>query len=127
MPYLTEFMAFPVRPGKEARAAEWLEMLVARQAECVATLDREAMHFESIFQVRIAERLHLCWFSAQGNAGAHVSTSSFEVDQLHMQFWRECIDSAAPPLKFEHVVNFVPPAVAEAIAERERALAQSAA
>ena len=127
MPYVTELMAFPVRPGKESRAAEWLAMLVARQPECVATLDREAMHFESIFQIHIAGRLHLSWFSVQGGAGAHVDSSPFDVDRLHMEFWRECIDSSAPALTFTHVVDFVPPAIAEAIAARERMLARGAA
>ena len=123
MSYVTELMAFPVLPGKEARAAEWLDMLVARQPECVTTLDREAMHFESIFRVHIGGRLHLSWFSVQGETGSHVDSSPFDVDKLHLEFWRECIDSSAPPLKFTHVVNFVPPSIAEAIADRERMLA----
>lgn len=127
MPYITEFMAFPVRPGKESRAAEWLKMLVAKQPECVATLDREAMHFESIFETHIGGRLHLSWFSLQGEAGAHVISSPFEIDKLHMEFWDECIDSSTPPLKFTHVVSFVPLTIAEAIANRERMLAQGTA
>ena len=126
MPYLTDFIAFPIRVGKESRAAEWLAMLVARQAECVATLDREAMHFESIFQIHIAGRLHLSWFAARSPAGASVDSSPLEVDQLHMEFWRECIDSSTTPLKFTHVINFVSPSIEEAIVERERMLAQRA-
>ena len=127
MPYVTDFIAFPVRPGKESRAAEWLAILVARQAECVATLDREAMHFESIFQIQIAGRLHLSWFGVRSPTGAPVASSPLEVDRLHMEFWRECIDSSAPPLKFNHVINFVPPSIGDAIVERERMLAQGAA
>jgi hypothetical protein len=85
------------------------------------------MHFESICQIHIAGRLHLSWFSVHGGAGAHVDSSPFGVDKLHMEFWRECIDSSTPPLQFTHVVNFVPPSIAEAIADRERLLAQGAA
>jgi len=123
MAHITEFLAFPVYSGKESRAAEWLAMLDARQGECVATLDREAMHFESIFQVHIADRLHLCWFAVRGQAAASVESSPLAVDKLHVAFWRECIDSSAPPLKFTHVVNFVPVSIIDAIAERERMLA----
>ena len=101
-------------------------MLLARQAECVATLDREAMHFESIFQVHIAGRLRLCWFDVRGQAGGSVDSSPLEVDKLHVEFWRECVDSSAPLLKFTHVVNFVPSSILDAIRQRERMLAAGA-
>ena len=126
MAHITEFIAFPVCSGKESRAAEWLAMLLARQAECVATLDREAMHFESIFQVHIAGRLRLCWFDVRGQAGGSVDSSPLEVDKLHVEFWRECVDSSAPLLKFTHVVNFVPSSILDAIRQRERMLAAGA-
>jgi len=123
----TEFMAFPVRPGKEQRAELWLQTLVQRQAECIATLDREAMHFESIFRAEINGRLYLSWFSVQGTTGAHVKSSPFPIDKLHMEFWAECIDTSVPPTTHEHVVNFVPPSIVAAIHVRERALANNAA
>jgi hypothetical protein len=119
MPHVTEFMTFAVVPGKEARAQEWLQMLQARQSECVATLDREHMHFESIFRHEANGRLYLSWFSVQGPAGAHVASSEFEVDKLHMAFWKECIDASVPPVKHQHVVDFIPPAVAAAISARD--------
>jgi Family of unknown function (DUF6176) len=118
----TELMSFAVKPGKEARAEEWMKLLVERQAECVQTLDREAMHYETIFKCRMGDRLVLSWFSVQGRKGAHVRSSPFEVDQLHMQFWDECIDRSVPPLTFEPVVSFVPPAVQAAIEHRDRSL-----
>jgi hypothetical protein len=65
--------------------------------------------------------------SVQGKAGTHVNTSPFEVDVLHMQFWRECIDASVPPLTFAHVVSFVPPSVEEAITSRASNLAQTVA
>jgi Family of unknown function (DUF6176) len=122
MPYTTELMSFAVKPGKEARAEEWMKLLIERQAECNQTLDREAMHFETIFKCQMGERMVLSWFSVQGDKGAHVSSSPFPIDQLHMQFWQECIDPNVPPLKFEHVVNFLPPAVQAAIDVRDAAL-----
>lgn len=127
MPCITELMSFPVKLGKEDRAAQWLQLLVERQAECVETLDREAMHFESIFRIELQGRLYLSWYCHQGSAGAHVRSSPFPIDQLHMQFWAECIDASIPPLRHQHVVNFIPSAVAHAIAEREHALAKPAA
>jgi hypothetical protein len=127
MPYATELMSFPVKAGMELRAQQWMQTLVERQAECVATLDREAMHFESIFRVEVDGRLYLSWFSVQGTTGAHVNSSPFPIDKLHMEFWAECIDSSAPPLKHLHIVNFVPADIACAIQDRERTLASSAA
>jgi hypothetical protein len=32
----------------ESRAEEWMAQLFRREAECVSTLDREAMHYESV-------------------------------------------------------------------------------
>lgn len=88
--------------------------------------DVELRSFESIFQIHIAGRLHLSWFGVRSQAGALVDSSPLEVDKLHMAFWRECIDSSTPPLKFTHIVNFVPSSIGEAIAERERILAAGA-
>jgi len=127
MSYVTEFMSFPVKPGKEVRAGEWLQCLVERQAECVETLDREAMHFESIFRSEIGGRMHLSWLSVQGSRGAHVNSSTFPVDKLHMEFWAECIDASIPPISYQHIVNFVPAEVAQAIQTRELSLANHAA
>ena len=127
MPYTTEFMSFPVKVGKELRAEQWVQTLVERQAECVATLDREVMHFESIFRVQINGRMYLSWFSVQGTTGEHVQSSPFPIDKLHMEFWDECIDSSEPPVNHVHVVNFVPASIDLAIQDRERHLADSAA
>ena len=89
MPYTTELMTFAVKPGKEERADEWMRTLVQRRAECVASLDREAMHFESIFKSVRNGRMWLSWLSVQGGCGAHVETSVLAVDAVHMDFWRE--------------------------------------
>jgi hypothetical protein len=127
MPYVTEFVSFPVKPGKEQRAEQWLQCLLERQAECVATLDREAMHFESIFRAEIDGRLYLSWFSVQGTAGAQVDSSPFPVDKMHMEFWADCIDTSVPPMSHTHVVNFVPPTITSAIQRREQLLSGNAA
>jgi hypothetical protein len=82
--YQTELMSFPIKPGKESRAREWMDTLRVHHAECVATLDREAMHFESLFRSVADGVTHLSWFSVQGTAGAHVESSPFAIDLLHM-------------------------------------------
>jgi hypothetical protein len=110
--HTTEFMTFRVRAGKEARAREWMALLKARQRDCVATLARERMRFESIFAIERDGRLHLSWLSVQGDGGASPKTSEHEIDRLHMAFWRECIDDAWTPETHEHVVDFVPDDVA---------------
>ncbi len=119
MAFQTEFVSFPIKPGKEARAREWMEMLRQHQADCVKTLDREAMHFESIFRSTVQGVTYLSWFSVQGAAGAHPASSPFAVDKLHLAFWEECVDRSLPPLQFEHVISFIPPSVMAAIEERE--------
>jgi hypothetical protein len=118
----TEFMSFPIRRGKEARAQEWMDVLRRHHAECVKTLDRESMHYESIFRSVLGGVTYLSWLSVQGSAGAHVATSPFAIDRLHMAFWDECVDRSLPPLRFEHIVSFVPPSVQAAIDERENTL-----
>ncbi|MEY2689104.1 MAG: hypothetical protein RL375_3302 [Pseudomonadota bacterium] len=123
----TEFMSFPVKIGMEQRAESWLQALVGRQDECVETLDREAMHFESIFRAVIDGRLYLSWFSVQSGHGAHVATSTFDVDKMHVAFWTECIDTSVAPVIHTHVVNFVPPAISAALASRVASLAVEAA
>lgn len=119
MAYTTELMTFAVKRGKEERAEEWMRELVARQDECIATLDRERMHYECIFSTRRDGRLYLSWFSVQGEAGEHVKTSQHEIDRLHMEFWRECIDAEVAPEKHGHVVSFVPGEVRGAIERRD--------
>ena len=122
MAFQTELMSFPIKRGKEARAQEWMDALRQHHAECVQTLDREAMHFESIFRSELNGVTYLSWFSVQGTSGAHVVTSPFAIDKLHLQFWDECVDRSVSPLEFQHVVDFIPPSVLAAIEDRDRHL-----
>lgn len=46
----TEFVTFVVKRGMEAEAERWMRLLVQRQQECIATLEQERMHYESIFR-----------------------------------------------------------------------------
>lgn len=127
MAYITEFMSFAVRRGAEAPAEAWMALLRERKAECVATLDREHMHFESIFRSERGGRIYLSWYSMQGQAGADVKISLLDIDQLHMTFWRECIDPDIAPEKFVHIVDILPAEVERAIVDRAARLAATSA
>jgi hypothetical protein len=122
MAFQTEFVSFPIKRGKEARAQEWMDALRQHHDECVKTLDREAMHFESIFRSVFDGVTYLSWFSVQDASGALVTSSPFTVDKLHMEFWEECVDRSVPPLTFEHVLSFIPPLVLAAIEDRKQSL-----
>lgn len=117
----TELMTFAIKPGKEARADAWMQMLIDRRAECIATLDREKMHHECIFRSVRNGRVFLSWLSVQSEQAPHVRGSPHAIDQAHLAFWDECIDRDVPPEMFEHVVSFVPPEVERVILQRDAA------
>lgn len=119
MTYKTELVTFAVKYGMEAKADEWMRVLVERKAECVETLDREMMHYECIFKSVREGRMYLSWFSVQGEAGEDVRSSPHPIDKVHIDYWNECIDREVPPQKFEHVVSFVPPSVEHAVNARD--------
>ena len=107
-----EFTTFRVLLGKEERAKEWMQALTQRREECIATLAREKMGLESIFMYEKGQRLFLSWYSIQGDYPADLESSEHEIDQLHSQFWDECIDTSYRPDDHTHVVSFYTPAMA---------------
>ena len=117
--YVTELVSFAVKLGFETKADEWMRVLVERRADCIETLDRERMHYEAIFKSVRNGRMFLSWFSVQGMAGATVKGSPHEIDELHMRYWKECIDRDFEPQKFDHVVIFVPRAVEQSVEARD--------
>jgi hypothetical protein len=119
MSYITEFTTYAVKLGKEARAEEWMQVLHQRQAECVDTLEREKMHFESIFKSFRNGRMYLSWFSVQSEDGAMLDGSPHDIDQLHKDYWKECIDDQIPAEDLEHVVSFVPASIQTIIDARD--------
>ena len=122
----TKLISVAVKAGKESRASEWMDELLARQAECVNSLDREAMHYESIFRFRENGRLWLSWFSVQGSAGTSVESSLIAIDKIHVEFWNECVDRDVPRKIMEHVVSFVPASVHDEIITRNNRLTSNA-
>lgn len=117
MPYQTRFVTFAVKRGMESQADEWIRVLTVRRAECVETLDREKMHFESIFN----GRTYLSWISLQGLRGEDVCSSPHPVDAFHMEMWDKCIDPEVAAERFEHLISFVPDSVWRAVEMRDGA------
>ena len=117
----TEFTTFPIIEGMEETAEEWMKILTQRRSECVATLEREKMHFESIFKSYRDGSLYLSWFSVQSSDGEDVKSSEHEIDKIHLEYWRKCVDRTVKPEEMEHVVSFVPNQVENAIQQRHRA------
>ncbi len=113
----TEFTIFRVRQGKEARAEEWMQLITDRRDECIATLEREAMYYESVFKTWFDGRLYLAWYSVQGDIHGDVTESDHEIDKLHCAFWDECLELEWKPVDMEHVVSFAPERVRNLIDE----------
>ena len=116
----TEFTIFRVKEGKEKRAEEWMRQITGRRAECVETLEREAMYYESVFKSYYENRMYLAWYSVQGNQHGEVDESDYDIDKLHCAFWNECLDFEWKPLDMEHVVSFAPPSVDSEIARIDK-------
>jgi len=110
-----ELTRFRVLPGKSQRVDEWLAMLNVRMAETLATLEGEHMHLEIIFRERVRDDEFLSWFSIQGEGGERPETSPHEVDRLHLEFWRECIDETYGANNAVPQVVMVADTVAQAI------------
>ena len=114
-----EFTTFLVKQGMEDTADEWMRVLRDRQEECVKTLERERMHYESIFRTIRDGRLYLSWFSVQGEGGEDVEESDHDIDKLHLDYGEKCLEPCGRE-DMEHIVSFVPESIAKAIEEREK-------
>jgi len=110
-----ELTRFKIRAGKENRVDEWLSMLNTRMPETLETLERERMLVEVIFRERVDGVELLSWFSIQREGGESVLTSEHEIDKLHIEFWRECIDDTYGAFDAIPQVVMVPDSVAKAM------------
>ena len=119
MSYRTEFMTFTVKPGMEEEAQAWMRMLTQRQAECVQTLDRERMHYESIFKSARDGRMCLSWLTVHGASAERLRNSPYPIDKLHLEYWDKCIDMDIPAERLEHVVSFLPEPIRQAFEVRD--------
>jgi hypothetical protein len=111
----TEFLSFAIKQGMESEAERWMSVLLTRKEECIATLEREQMHYEAIFKSSSEGRMYLSWFSVQGLDGEPVQSSPHAIDQIHIDFWERCIDRSIPPQRFEHLMSFIVPVLKNAM------------
>lgn len=105
---------YAVRPGKEDRAREWMAVLSQRRAAVQETLCDEKMALEVIFMEEDAKGMALIWVDLQGE-GMDVQASEHPIDQVHLAYWRECIDSSVPPVELTSVNCFADPNVQKAL------------
>lgn len=75
-----------IRPGMEAEVERWMRMLNDRRDEAVQTLERERVAIEVVF--READSLVLVMI--QGEGGAAIDDSPFEIDAEHAAFAERC-------------------------------------
>ncbi|RCW62588.1 DUF6176 family protein [Saliterribacillus persicus] len=87
-----ELSKFKVKQGKSHVVDEWMKFLNDNMKDVLLTLENEKMYVESIFREKIEETEYLYWHSIQGDGGAHVEESQYEVDKKHLEYWYVCID-----------------------------------
>lgn len=104
-----------VLPGLSDQADAWMAMLRDRQAECVATLDRERMAVEVVFRTRDGDTDHLWWFTLRGTDGETLDGSPFAIDADHEAQARRTKEPGW--LEAEPQVVFLPEPVARAITD----------
>jgi uncharacterized protein DUF6176 len=76
----------------EAEAERWMRMLNDRRDEAVRTLERERerVALEIVFRERDEHGDGLVWMTIQGERGASIADSPFEIDREHLAFAERC-------------------------------------
>lgn len=110
-----ELSRFKVKEGKSERVDQWLKMLNENMSDVIQTLEREEMKMEVIFREIIEGQEYLYWFSVQGEDGATVDASPFEIDKKHLEFHEECIDHSYGMRDAQAQAVMVPESVADAM------------
>jgi hypothetical protein len=70
----------------EQEAERWMRMLNDRRDEAEQTLERERVAIEIVFRERDDDGDWLVWVMIQGEGGASIEDSPFEVDRDHAAF-----------------------------------------
>ena len=110
-----ELTRFKVKPGKSHRVNEWMQLLNDNMKEVLLTLNDEKMYVETIFrEIRDGEE-YLYWYSVQGEGGALVENSHYEIDKKHLEFWYECIDEEVPSVDMKTEVVMIQDVVKDAM------------
>jgi hypothetical protein len=70
----------------EREADRWMQMLNDRVEEAVQTLERERVAIEIVFRERDDDGDWLVWVMLQGEGGATIEDSPFDIDREHAAF-----------------------------------------
>lgn len=103
-----ELTRFRVLPGKTAQVKEWLEFLNSHMPAVLDTLEGEKMYVETIFSETLDGVDYLYWYSIQGEGGIEVQDSAHEVDKVHLEYWKVCIDPGFAPQGLTPRVLMIP-------------------
>lgn len=101
MKLTAELSRFKVKQGKEEAVEQWIEFLEEHMDNVLLTLEDEKMFVETIFKEILDGNTYLYWYSIQGEGGIALENSSHDVDQKHIEYWNECIDSTYPSVDME--------------------------
>lgn len=102
-----ELTRVKVKNGKSAKVDEWLQLLHNEIDKVLLTLEAEKMYVETIFREFTENGEFLYWYSIQGDGGASLHESDFEIDKLHIAYWEECIDEDYEPVHMKKKVSMI--------------------
>jgi len=103
-----ELTRYRVQQGKSAQVDEWLDFLNQHIDDVLVTLENEKMYVETIFREHLGGEEFLYWYSVQDDGGQEVEDSDHWIDEKHLAYWRECIDSSFKPIDLSTEVVMIP-------------------
>ena len=107
-----ELTRFRIKKGKELRAQEWMDFLNKHHQDTVATMAGERMYIETVFKEESSDGYtYFYWYSIQGEGGSVVEDSEIYIDQKHLEYWEECIDTAYKPVDMKVMEKLVAPKI----------------
>lgn len=112
-----ELTRFRVKKGKSERVDEWLTFLKENMKDVLVTLEGEKMYVETIFRENLNGDEYLYWYSVQGEGGQEVEQSEHWIDQIHLEFWNDCIDDTFHPVDLKTEVVMIPEKVRSVMTE----------
>lgn len=102
-----ELSRFRVLPNKTALVDEWMAYLNDNLPAVLLTLEREKMYVETIFRETLNGEEFLYWYSIQDEGGLSVEHSEHEVDIVHLNYWKACIDPSFKGVDLKVEVNMI--------------------
>ena len=107
-----ELTRFRIKKGKELRAQEWMDFLNKHHQDTVATMAGERMYIETVFKEESSDGYtYFYWYSIQSEGGSVVEDSESYIDQKHLEYWEECIDTAYKPVDMKVMEKLVAPKI----------------